>query len=391
MRSALALLLVLPLLACAPARFVCKSPGAPPAPEVIDLGKCFEQPPPAFPFENLAIEGGGAKGIAYGGALEVLHEAGITRPHALKRVAGTSAGSFTAALIALGYTPAEVRTLLLDLDLEKFEDDGAAGPVRLLEEFGWYSGEYFLSWLQCQVKNKTGNPDTTFQELHERNQGLGLPDLYVFTTDLTRSDWTVLSHETVPCMPVAVAARLSGSLPFFWNALRLDLDDYKFGPDGACRTPAAPALRRGGHVFSDGGVLFNYPLSFFDQARFIADAKPGQAIDLAAFGLHLDSPGPRPDLKISSFPDYTKSVVEAFLESQVDYFEHSPCEKARSVRIDDLGISTTEFNLTKKQKLELIRSGFDHTCRYLKGWSFEQVKAACGEATPTRTVEKRTE
>lgn len=51
-------------------------------------------------------------------ALEVLHEAGITRPHALKRVAGTSAGSLTAALIALGYTPAEARTLLLDLDLE---------------------------------------------------------------------------------------------------------------------------------------------------------------------------------------------------------------------------------------------------------------------------------
>lgn len=371
--------------ACTPVRFSCPVPGSPAARlEPVPLEeKCFEGTAavPDFPFENLAIEGGGAKGVAYGGALEALEQAGILGK--LERVAGTSAGSITAALIALGYTPGEVRALLMDLDLASFKDDGAAGPARIVEDFGWYSGEYYLSWVQCQVAAKTGNPDTTFRELHERNRAQGLPDLYVVTTDLTRSTWEVLSHETVPCMPVAIAVRLSGSLPFFFNALRLDLAAFQPGPDGACR-PASATKR--GHVFSDGGVLLNYPLPLFDSAFFVdGGSRDDQEINLKTLGLHLDPPADRrPPLKIDALPEYAASVAEAYLQSQRDYFLNSPCDLARSARIDDLGVATTDFNLTREQKLALIRSGFDHTCRYLRQWSGPAVGEACGEAQPTR-------
>ncbi|MBQ0128550.1 MAG: patatin-like phospholipase family protein, partial [bacterium] len=45
----------------------------------------------AYHFRNLVFEGGGVRGIAYAGALEVLEEEKILRK--IKRVAGTSAGA----------------------------------------------------------------------------------------------------------------------------------------------------------------------------------------------------------------------------------------------------------------------------------------------------------
>ena len=44
-----------------------------------------------YHFRNLVFEGGGVKGIAYVGALEVLDQEGILKD--IKRVAGTSAGA----------------------------------------------------------------------------------------------------------------------------------------------------------------------------------------------------------------------------------------------------------------------------------------------------------
>ncbi len=59
-----------------------------------------------YHFKNLVFEGGGVKGIAYVGALEVLEKEGILG--SIERVAGTSAGAMVAVLVALGYTATEL-------------------------------------------------------------------------------------------------------------------------------------------------------------------------------------------------------------------------------------------------------------------------------------------
>lgn len=57
----------------------------------------------AYHFRNLVFEGGGVKGIAYVGAMEVLEEKGILKN--ITRVGGTSAGAINALLAGLNYTP----------------------------------------------------------------------------------------------------------------------------------------------------------------------------------------------------------------------------------------------------------------------------------------------
>ena len=53
---------------------------------------------------DLVFEGGGAKGTAFVGAMEVLTAAG----HVHRRLVGTSAGAITATLIGAGYSSAEL-------------------------------------------------------------------------------------------------------------------------------------------------------------------------------------------------------------------------------------------------------------------------------------------
>jgi NTE family protein len=64
-------------------------------------------------YRNLVFEGGGVRGLAYAGALDVLEERGALKK--LEQVAGTSVGAVTALLIAVGYTPTELRNVMEEL------------------------------------------------------------------------------------------------------------------------------------------------------------------------------------------------------------------------------------------------------------------------------------
>ena len=68
----------------------------------------------------LALEGGGGKGFAYLGALEILEKQGVLAN--LRGVAGTSAGAITAMMIALGMKPTMIADELAHNDFNTFFD-----------------------------------------------------------------------------------------------------------------------------------------------------------------------------------------------------------------------------------------------------------------------------
>lgn len=80
-------------------------------------------PNDGHPITNLVFEGGGIKGIAYVGALEILEEItkNLSIPFSLQtveRVAGTSVGAITALLVAIGYNSEEIRRELASIDFK---------------------------------------------------------------------------------------------------------------------------------------------------------------------------------------------------------------------------------------------------------------------------------
>jgi len=292
-----------------------------------------------FPYRNLVFEGGGVKGLAYAGAVDVLDQAGILSQ--IERVGGASAGAITATLVSLGYTGAEVTQTFMNMDFTKFEDGGLLGPERLLREYGWYKGDYFLNFIEEQIEQKTGNPRSTFAEVKRPE----FKDLYVVGTELTQQLSVVFSHESSPDMAIADAVRISMSIPLFFAAREI-----------------------GDNVFCDGGVLNNYPITLFDQQRYLSDPSGDPDEDITnpeTLGFHLDNLSHPPVKTIKDLFRFVDEVYEAIINIQRDLLMSNPEDVKRSVFIDNLGIKTTDFKLTKEQKLALIKSGKDATEKYL--------------------------
>ncbi len=163
------------------------------------------------------FEGGGVKGIASIGAMQVLEGRGMLAP--VKRVGGTSAEAINALLFALGYSIAEQHELLGSLDFKRFLDDslGVIRDVRrLAKDFGWHRGDFFATWIGEQIARRLGRPEATFAELAAK----GGADLHVIGTNLSTGYAEVFSRERHGDMPLATAVRISMSIPLFFAAVR---------------------------------------------------------------------------------------------------------------------------------------------------------------------------
>jgi NTE family protein len=205
--------------------------------------------------------------------------------------------------------------------------------LRLLRRFGWYKGDYYLGLMRCLVEGKTGSPKSTFADLER----LGMRELHVYTTDLDRREARELSVDTSPGFDVALAARMSGSFPLFFAAVDID-----------------------GEVFVDGGVLRNYPIDAFDERG---------GTNPATLGLVLENTSAPPVHKpVRNLPEYGEALLETILEVQVDALSTDLPDLERTVVLDDLGISTLDFDLTAAQKHGLIDKGASCTCAYLAEW-----------------------
>jgi NTE family protein len=292
-----------------------------------------------FPYRNLVFEGGGVKGLAYAGALEVLDQSGISGQ--IERVGGASAGAITATMVSLGYTGEEVRHTFMNMDFSKFEDGGLLGPERLLTEYGWYKGDYFLNFIEEQIERKTGNRRSTFAEVKRPE----FKDLYVVGTELTQQLSVVFCKDYSPNMAIADAVRISMSIPLFFAAREL-----------------------GDNTYCDGGVLNNYPITLFDKQSYLSDPSGDPDEDVTnteTLGFHLDNLSHPPVYKIKNLFRFVGEVYEAIINIQRDLLMSNPDDVKRSVFIDNLGIKTTDFQLTEEQKLALIESGRDATEKYL--------------------------
>jgi NTE family protein len=197
-----------------------------------------------YHFRNLIFEGGGVKGIAYVGAMQVLEEKGILSN--IIRVGGTSVGAINATLAALGYTTDEQRDILGNLDFKNFLDSSWGifrNVYRVINRYGWYKGNFFQDWIGSLIARKLNTSHANFKDLRDK----GKPDLYVYGTNLSTRFGEVFSVERTPEMAIAEAVRISMSIPIFFAAVRNARKD----------------------IYVDGGCLNNYPVKLFDREKYI--------------------------------------------------------------------------------------------------------------------------
>lgn len=303
-----------------------------------------------YPFKNLVFEGGGVKGVAYGGVFEVLEQAQITPQ--IGSVAGTSAGAITATMMSLNYSAAEFINIMMSLDFEKFEDGSdLEGPIRLIEHYGWFKGDYFLNLMESFIEKKAGDGRATFRDLVEKDRGRNFKKLYLFGTNLSQQAVQEFSYETTPDVAVADAVRISMSIPFFFEA-RYDEQNGE------------------NNIYCDGGVLNNYPIDTFDEQHTTIEPGSGHQMLLRVpnqetLGFHFDHPGQPSSPPINNLRKFTGGVIDAILDIQDILLKTNPGDERRTVFINDLGVKFTDFGLSDQTKWELIAQGRIATSDYL--------------------------
>lgn len=288
---------------------------------------------------NVVFEGGGVRGIAYGGALEAWSKAGLLSN--IQRTAGTSAGAITACLVALKYSAVEISQIIAHMDLASFEDKER--EFRRMKDFGLYEGQIFLDWLSELIASSPigqGKADLTFGELGSR-QGM---ELKVYATDLFTQSLKEFSPIATPTVPIAEAVRASMSIPLYFDAWQFSNDN----PDN--------------HFYVDGGVLYNYPIGAFD------DLEKGQ-VSSQTLGFQLENLSGQEvytPFEHGDLGTYIKSLVETLMYTQDVALKRSALDLARTIHVDHLGVGATDFEIDTPTKNKLIQSGWDATLAFLQ-------------------------
>jgi|RhiMetdeSRZDD1v2_1073273.scaffolds.fasta_scaffold410513_2 NTE family protein len=312
---------------------------------------------------DLVCEGGGVKGIGLAGAWSVLEQEGY-KP---QNVAGTSAGAITAALIAAGYSSAELREIIFGLDFRRFEDrgwenriPGAGIPLSILIEEGVFKGDEFLEWMRGLLAAKNVH---TFADLKtEWDDPKYRSRLQVIASDVSSRQLLVLPRDAQALgldpdeLEVAFAVRMSMSIPIFFRPVRVENKDTNHE-----------------HVIVDGGMLSNFPVWLFDS-----EGTP----DWPTFGLLLVEPDPKvpiteripePERGPRGFKGLVallSSMVHTMMEAH-DRLYVEKAQFARTISIPTLGVGTTEFELPRERAESLYESGRQAAQKFLETWSFD--------------------
>lgn len=281
---------------------------------------------------NLVLAGGGVKGIALVGAIEVLEEAG----YSFSRVAGTSAGAVVGGLLAAGYKSDELKDIMYSVPYEEFRDEGwlgrlgAPGKIAALYfKKGIYQGDFFCRWYDGLLEQKQAS---TFADLkiegeysEHQNYGLVAMATNISQGRLLRLPWDLPEYGiTTDKQSISGAVRASISLPAFYQPVKVQ-----------------------GDYLVDGGILSNFPFGCFEGD------------DLPTIGIKLSAEPGASDraYHINGPISYGSAVMKTILNSQDQIHLDDPAVVAQTIFVDTKDVMTTDFDLSRQQQQMLYEAG----------------------------------
>lgn len=285
------------------------------------------------------FSGGGVKGVALAGAYEALEEKGFR----FARLAGTSAGAVIAAFIASGYSSKEIHALIEEVEGERLLDQRYSFlPLKMLQwvsiywRLGLFKGDTLEKWIADLLRAKGVR---VFGDLKKGS-------LRLIASDLTNGTMIVLPDDLVryglnPDMfPVARAVRMSCSIPYFFEPIKLKTD-----------TGTATVV--------DGGVLSNFPIWLFSKER----KRPVIGVTLAP------NERERPKKNIGNAFELFGALFETMKDAHDARHIASRYEQ-NIIFLPVDNVMATEFHLTQQKKLALIELGKSRTEQFLKQWTY---------------------
>ncbi len=272
--------------------------------------------------ENLVFKGCGMKGVVYAGT---------------KRLAGTSAGALTAAVLAVGGGTDGLFDAAVSTDFSLFISDKGSifgDLTRFIKYYGVRTGDGFTEAIKAQIQKAGCDVHITFQELYEQSQSnpAVFKELFIVASNLSRQTPIIFNKETFPDLPIWKALRASVSIPFLFMPYEID-----------------------GEYYVDGGICWNYPIDLFEK---IHQADPADTLGfyLASQESYQTKEWEISNGKIDSLKTYC-SAMASFMMDASNNLHINALDLKRTVFINDLGVSGTNFKTPKSDILKLIESG----------------------------------
>jgi NTE family protein len=295
-----------------------------------------------WPFKNIVVEGGSSNGTVTLGAYKVLEMIGIT--HQLTGYAGSSSGSIFAAFASVKISADNIERAFIDVDMNKFKDD-SFGIIRdmnrLLDQFGFYKGDYIEEWVESVLYNETKIKYITFYQIYE----LYGSELHITRVNLSKSRTEYLNHRSAPNMCVSRAVRQSTSIPFVFKA----------------------PYTSEGDIVIDGGFGDPYPIDVFDTTipedhPILRQYKKGYNDKTIGFKImganeHRDNIIDKSDRKITNIGEYTHALI-TFATLSIERIKadnHGYWE--RTVSLTSPGRAIDDFDVSRHDKITDIISG----------------------------------
>lgn len=270
------------------------------------------------------FQGGGCKALAFVGAYKEVKKRGVN----FSEVAGTSAGSIFAALIAAGATPEYLENLLFKVDFKSFNApvnkqisdlygfnkfkfwrksaQKLTKPTTLLNKFlrildnlGMYSSEELEKWLSLQLKD--------LLKIHDREvyfSDLKIP-LHVIATDINKQQQIIWSSDFTPNESVAKAVRCSCTIPLYFQPVEMK--------------------------YLDGGLVSNLPSFTFNEGERHFEK-------ILCFTLSGKSE------PVKCIESYFKSIAGSIIDGAVN-IQGKLQNNTYNIVIRNLPVTTTDFEL----------------------------------------------
>ncbi len=327
-----------------------------------------KMPPPEADGQIYAdgvFEGGGVRGIAFLGALRCCADLGLR----WRKLAGTSAGAITAALMAANLSMDELEQTLGTMDYQSLFLGKKTSPLILNGnpaddlQFPWWmvlclaiarqNGQYSLKFFESWLTEKLASVGfRTFADVKARGGG---KDLKVVVSDVTRGQMLVLPEDLArhyqPDEPtliqhlglgkaedfsVAEAVRLSLSIPLFFEPGQL-----------------------GNSAIVDGGVLSNFPLWIYDVKSPGISKRPPRWF---TFGFRFVDEALNREYSVKGPLSLMSATIRTMAVAR-DRYHLREADSNRVIEIDvsEAKIGTTDFNLSPKKRLQLYLLGYKYT------------------------------
>lgn len=378
---------------------------------------------------DLVFEGGGAKGIVFGGALQAFED----QKHTFRRIIGTSAGAITATLLAAGYDAADFQRVMSQklpngqarftsfMDVPKsFDEDAVENSLSyqilanidfpyipdsiekhvdrlvisalmqvpvyrnifsMIERGGWFAGEEFMVWFrECLDADGRNLAHTTLAQFHEKNPN---SELTVIAADTSGNERLILNHRTAPDCPVAYAVRMSMSIPFVWQEVTWKREWGNYRDRDIT-----------GHTIVDGGLLSNFaidllvskdpeiqeimntttgdvnPLGFLiDENLAVPDADPPPSSEPSAIESALAKVDVQQLKTVRRITRLVDTLTMASTSHVIESHRHCVC------RLPAGGYGTTEFGMSDQRLGALVGIGLKTMGEFLLAMTADSDEA----------------